>query len=263
MNILNSVKSRLRNVFFVASLPPLRRWLRSRWEGVDDIPPVGLVRFGSLRRLSPISSDWGDDRGGPVDRYYIEGFLNENRRDIRGRVLEFGDDVYTRRFGTDVSKSEIFVYDRNENERASYVGDIVSADELPSDAFDCIIMTQTLQLIYEVREAVATLHRILKSGGVVLLTAPGISQINRRDWESWGDFWCWNFTALSLRRLFEERFPESNVRVRPNGNVLTATAFLFGLGRGELTRSELDYVDPDYELLLTVRAQKDKTPHEK
>jgi hypothetical protein len=61
--------SRVRKLFgdlaFRASLPPFRRWLRSRWETEADIPPVGLVRFGSLRRLTPISRDWGDDRADP------------------------------------------------------------------------------------------------------------------------------------------------------------------------------------------------------
>lgn len=258
MDILGNAKKVLKRAAFVASLPPLRRWVRGRWEGGNDVPPVGLVRFGSLRRLTPISTDWGDDRGGPVDRYYIERFLKENQRDIRGRVLEIGDDVYTRRFGETDAQSEILVYDIAENERAAYVGDLSAAPHLPSETFDCVVMTQTLQLIYEVRDAVETLHRILKPGGVVLLTAPGISQINRRDWESWGDFWCWNFTALSLRRLFAERFPEANVDVHTNGNVLVAASFLYGLGRGELTRAELDHLDPDYEVLITVRAEKEK-----
>lgn len=248
----------IKKLGFYVSVPPLRRWIRGRREAPSDIPPVGLVRFGSLRRLDPISREWGEDRGGPVDRYYIERFLESNRSDIRGRVLEIGGDVYTRWFGKDqVVQSDIFAYSEEENDRAAFIGDLTAAPQLPSDSFDCVIVTQTFQLIYDVKSAVATVYRILAPGGVALITAPGISQINRRDSESWGDYWCWNFTALSMRRLFSEHFQEDNVHVGVHGNVLVATAFLYGLGRNELSRKELDHLDADYELLITLRAEKE------
>ena len=40
-----------------------------------------------LRRLAPVSDKWGHDRGTPVDRWYIERFLERQAGDIRGRVL--------------------------------------------------------------------------------------------------------------------------------------------------------------------------------
>jgi hypothetical protein len=95
-----------------------------------------------------------------------------------------------------------------------------------------VILTQTLQLIYDLRGAVATVHRILKPGGVVLVTVPGITPVNRQDSESWGNHWCWSFTALSARRLFEEQVPADRVTVETYGNVLAAASFLYGLGRG-------------------------------
>jgi SAM-dependent methyltransferase len=224
------------------------------------VPPVGRVGFGSLRRLEPISREWGLERGGPIDRHYIEGFLRANSADIRGRVLEVAEDVYTRWFGGNrVTRSEILQYQEGEHPQATFTGDLTATPDLPSDAFDCVIVTQTLQLIYDVRAAVGTIHRIVKPGGLALITAPGISQINRHDLETWGDLWCWNFTALSLRRLFEERFSGEaggDVTVETHGNVLAAASFLYGLGRDDLTRRELEHHDPDYELLITVRARK-------
>lgn len=225
--------------------------------GGQAAPPVGQVRFGSLRRLHPISREWGDDRGGPVDRYYIEGFLHRYRMDIRGRVMEIAEDVYSQWFGKGrVSQIDILEYQEGEHPRATFVGDITSADHIPSDAFDCVIVTQTLQLIYEVSAAIRTIHRILKPSGTALITVPGISQINRHDSESWGDYWCWNFTAPSVRRLFAGHFTGDGLDIATHGNVLAATAFLYGLGRGELSRKELDHRDPRYPLLITVRARK-------
>jgi SAM-dependent methyltransferase len=256
--VLTRARRLVRNVLFKASLPPVRRWLRARWETDADTPPVGLVRFGSLRRLSPISRDWGDDRGGPVDRYYITNFLSRNRQDVRGRVLEIAEDVYAKWFGEDrVTHIDILEYRNGEHPRATFVGDLTDAPNLPSDTFDCVILTQTLQLIYDLRSAVATVHRILKPGGVVLVTVPGITPVNRQDSESWGNHWCWSFTALSTRRLFEEQFAPERVTIETHGNVLVAASFLYGLGQGELTKRELDHHDPDYEMLIALRAQKE------
>jgi SAM-dependent methyltransferase len=257
MHILNRARAALRTATFYATVPPLRRWLRGRRETDRDIPPVGLVRFGSLRRLEPISRDWGDDRGGPIDRYYITGFLERHRADVRGRVLEIAEDVYARWFGDDrVTHIDVLQYREGEHPRATYTGDLTDAPHIPADTFDCVIITQTLQLIYDVRAAVATVHRILKPGGVALVTLPGITPVNRQDSESWGNYWCWSFTGLSAMKLFEEHFEHDDVEVETFGNVLTAASFLYGLGRGELTRRELDHRDPDYEMLITLRARK-------
>jgi hypothetical protein len=46
------------------------------------------------------------------------------------------------------------------------------------------------------------------------------------------------------------------VTVTSYGNVLAATAFLQGLAAEELHPEELDYRDPDYEVLISVRAVK-------
>ena len=79
---------------------PLRvRQAVLRLAGRTVTPPPGHVRFGDLRRTTPISPDFGYARGGPVDRYYIEGFLDRHAADIHGRVLEIGDASYTHRFG--------------------------------------------------------------------------------------------------------------------------------------------------------------------
>ena len=57
----------------------LRRWLVR----VTRRPGVGRVDFGDFRRLKPISQAWGGDRGLPLDRYYIERFLEEQAGGIR------------------------------------------------------------------------------------------------------------------------------------------------------------------------------------
>jgi SAM-dependent methyltransferase len=215
---------------------------------------LGAVHFGSLRRLTPISREFGLDRGQCIDRYYIESFLSGHAADISGHVLEIGDDSYTRRFGgARVSCSDVLNL-RSGDSRTTLVGDLANSQHIASDTFDCIILTQTLQFIYDVRAALCHLYRILKPGGILLASVAGISQISRYDMERWGDYW--RFTTRSARQLFEERFPAANVEVQAYGNVLVVIAFLEGLATAELRREELDHRDPDYELLITVRAIK-------
>lgn len=226
--------------------------------GPDQPAPLpGRVGFGSLRRVTPISRLFGFDRGLPVDRYYIEGFLACHSNDVGGRVLEIEDDAYTRKFGHDrVSRADVLHVSAG-NPRATIVADLAKGQDIPSDAFDCIILTQTLQLIYDVRAAVRTLHRILKPGGVLLATFPGISPIDPGEW---GETWYWGFTALSAGRLFGEVFPAGEVEVVTYGNVLATVAFMHGLAAEELRREELDAVDPTYQLLIALRAVKPQGP---
>jgi SAM-dependent methyltransferase len=205
-------------------------------------PPVGTVRFGGLRRLNPISSDWGFERGLPIDRYYIERFLESERESIRGRVLEIDNNAYTRRFGGGrVERSDV-LHISELKPGVTLVGDLTNAEHLPTDAFDCVVLTQTLQLIYDVRAALRTVHRILKPGGVLLATVPGISRMTKDEEGLWGYFW--GFTTLSANRLLAEVFPPAGMRVEARGNVLTATSFLHGIAAGELKDTELEHADP-------------------
>ena len=236
-----------------------RKWLsrttRRKLAQWAQWPPVGWVRFGSLRRLRPIGEDWGSTRGLPIDRYYIETFLAQHADDIRGRVLEMKDRSYTLRFGgARVTQSDV-LHKVPGNPDATLVGDLSGVPPiLPTGAFDAMICTQTLQFIYDIRTAVATLYQGLKPGGVLLATVPSITQISRYDMEHWGDYW--RFTTLSARLLFTEQCPGAHIQVEAYGNVLVALASLHGIASNELRPRELNTFDPDYEFLVTVRVVK-------
>jgi hypothetical protein len=168
--------------------------------------------------------------------------------------LEIGDPGYTLKFGGKrVSCSEV-LHAAPGNPQATLVGNLETGRELPIDAYDCMILTQTFLCIFEVRAAIAHCHASLKPNGVLLATFPGISQISRYDMDRWGDYW--RFTDVSARRLFGEVFGLENVDVETHGNVLAACAFLHGLAAAELKQKELDFRDRDYQVTITVRAQK-------
>ena len=158
------------------------------------------------------------------------------------------DSGYADLFGQGVTQVDVLDIDST-NEKATIVDDITVGSAIPSDAFDCFILTQTLHIVYDVRAAIATSHRVLRPGGVLLATLPAVSRI----WRLEADFW--RFTEASARPLFEEAFGES-VEVVSYGNVLSAIAFLTGMAYEELREKELDRKDPYFPVTITVRAVK-------
>jgi SAM-dependent methyltransferase len=230
----------------------VRRWLRLRQKGWKLWPRA--VQFGSLGRVTPISRVFGYDRGHCIDRFYIEHFLANYASDIRGRVLEVADNEYTKRFGDEQVVQSDVIHLQEGAPQATIIADLTTADQVASASFDCIILTQTLQFIYDMRAAISTLHRLLKPGGILLATFPGISQISRYDMDRWGDHW--RFTTLSAKRLFEEEFRPADVMVEAYGNVFAAIALLHGLAVEDVDRRRLEYRDPDYQVVITVRAVK-------
>ncbi|MEX2396491.1 MAG: methyltransferase domain-containing protein, partial [Balneolales bacterium] len=140
-----------------------------------------------------------------------------------------------------------------ENPKATFVGDLSNADHIPSEIFDCIVLTQTLHLIYDYKKALRTCYRILKPGGTILLTVPGIVQIEKGEW---GKYWLWSFTNISMNLIFKETFPHSELEVEEYGNVLSATGLLQGIGVNEVTNQELDENDPLYQVVISVKATK-------
>jgi SAM-dependent methyltransferase len=234
---------------------PFAKLLRAarRWLSVSDPLRPGRVRFGDLRRVKPLSEWFGFDRGIPLDRIYVEEFLARHSGDIQGRALEVGDNAYTLRFGGAAVKRSDVLHVDSSNPHATIIGDLADGTGLPSDTFDCIVLTQTLHLIYDMRRAVATLHRMLAPGGVLLVTVPGVSSVDRGEW---GATWHWSLTPLSLERLLAERFGARQVTIETHGNVLVAAGFLYGLSAEELTKAELAARDPRYPVIVTARAVK-------
>ena len=193
----------------------------------------------------PLSTRYGQDRGRPIDRVYIERFLAQHAADIRGRGVEIHEPTYLERFG---SCTQIDVLDIDPAAtRATIRGDLSA---LPPDTFDVFILTQTLQAIPDPLAALRDARAALRPGGVLLATSPGITQIRPED--VFPDHW--HFTAHGLRSLAEQVF--SDVQVAAHGNVRAAAAFLYGMAEAEIDPEVLQVDDPAYELVITLRAQR-------
>lgn len=58
-----------------------------------------LIKAIANMPLEPVSRSFGMDRGKAIDRYFIENFLECNKKLIHGKCLEIADNTYTKRMG--------------------------------------------------------------------------------------------------------------------------------------------------------------------
>ena len=215
------------------------------------LPGTLAMNFGRIRSPSPLSQDWGYDRGTPIDRYYIERFLAIHASAVRGHVLEVQEDDYSRRFGgSAITRQDILNVDSG-NPRATIVGDLADPATLPAGQFDCIILTQTLHLVFDMAAAIANAHRALRPGGALLITVPGITPLDRLQFL---DSWYWSLTGPALRRLLSGPFRQDAVVVESYGNLYSATAFLHGAAVEDVSKRKLDLFDRMYPVTIAARA---------
>lgn len=199
--------------------------------------------------LAPLDDTYGMGRGTPVDRYYIEAFLASHRDLVHGRVMEIGDRAYTEKFGKGrVTESVILHVEKEDPESNQIRGDLSTGEGLEPESVDCLICTQTLPFIYDVRSAADHIVRLLKRGGTALVTAGGISQIIQYEKIHYGHYW--SFTEQSLRKLFESNEDVESVEVTVYGNVKAASAFLYGISSEELNPDELEFQDSCYQVII-------------
>ncbi len=214
---------------------------------------IGKVNLGDMNRSTPFDRYFGYTRGGPIDRYFIEQFLSEQAGNIKDRVLEIGDNEYTLKFGNNAVRQSDILHINSSNTKATIIGDLSDAPHIANDSFDCIVLTQTLHLIYNYKEALRTCYRILKPGGTLLLTTPGITPIDAGEWK---EIWYWAFTDKGMEKLLQETFPKGAVEIKTYGNVFTASAFLYGMGLPEVPKDKLDFHDPQFQVIIAVKATK-------
>lgn len=237
-----------------------KRWLRPAVRRIPTGMRTKIVRnlpgrqlhWGSLRRTLPFSNWYGHDRGVPIDRHYIEAFLAREAASIRGEVLEVRDPTYALRFGGD-DATQIHVVDIDRtNPQATVFADLAVECSLPFEAYDSMIVTQTLQYTVDDAAAFRTLWRALRPGGTLLFTGPCISRVDQpeREWDRW------RYTQFGLQTRLAELLPEAEVTVESHGNVLAGAAFLYGLAVQELTEAELDVDDPRFPVIVCARVSK-------
>lgn len=201
----------------------------------------------------PICRNFGITRGTPVDRIYIEKFLDKYKLDVRGDVLEIAENTYTLKYGEDRLEHSYMLHVKGWGKNV-ICGNLETGEGIKENQFDSAILTQTMMFIFNLDAVAKNIYKMLKPGGTALITVSGISQISRYDAENWGCYW--GFYKDSLMRLFQKYFEEKNIVIETYGNVKTATALLYGLCAEELSKEAFDKDDEQYPVVYGIRVNK-------
>lgn len=222
---------------------------------------IMLLQSNELKSISsfstsPISRSFGGEYGTPVDRIYIERFLEQSKMDICGTVMEIESDDYIKRFGGDRVADEIILHVKGWGGPNVLKGNFETGEGLSENMIDSLICTQTLQYIYDLPEAAKNIYKIIRPGGVALITVPGIKSLSRYHDANWGE--QWSFTTKSLFKIFADVFGAENVQVCSYGNIKITTAYLWGVCAEVLKAEDFEYDDEQFPFIITARAKKVK-----
>jgi SAM-dependent methyltransferase len=221
----------------------------------ESPPPLNLEAFENCRPLR-ITGVWHEASRLTAPTSSV--FLSRHRGDIRGDVLEIGDNYYTLRFGEGRVCQSVIADVSTDNSKATIIADLADAPHIPDCAFDCVILTKALELIFDFEAALRTVSRILKPGGVALIAVPSISQIAAGASEPAA--LSWSFYPQTLRRLLARDFNPQKLTVESYGNVKTAISLLAGLAQEDLAPEDLAHNDSRYPLIVAARAIKPGAP---
>lgn len=201
----------------------------------------------------PISRMFGSERGKAVDRYYIEDFLENNAKHIQGVVMEVANNNYTKKYGKGKVEKSIVSHVKGWG-RDAIKCNFETGEGVVEKSIDCLICTQTLQYIFDLNSAIKNIYRMLKPGGIALITVPGIKPLCEYDDEQWGEYW--SFTLKSVQKLCSIVCSEDCYEVTTYGNVKSATAYLYGMCVEDMEEEELKYVDSQFPFLITAKIRK-------
>jgi SAM-dependent methyltransferase len=219
---------------------------------------VRQLRCAQLRRLRPLAD--GRQRGIPIVRRYWAEFLDKHRSHIRGRGLEIGDTATIRHYGGAALEHADALDLAAHSPEVTVVADLTRADDIPTGAYDCFVNQFTMHLIYDLESALYHSFRILKPGGTLLVNFPSVEYCFARGLDMGTGaplFVFWQFTPLQVENLLRRvGMAGTDYELELYGNLFTRIAYEMNMPAEELTRAELDYVDPGHPLLICVRAVK-------
>lgn len=231
---------------------PLRRQITSRLPGVvfagDLLIKRALATLLWLVWRANLNLFY-DVRGAQETpgRYYIDTFLARHAAGCRGAFLEFGDARYRERF-PQATIDRYDVFDIAAAPGVTIVGDIQSCPQIPDDSYDVIVCTQVLEHVPNPFLAAAELCRILRPGGLLLLTVPAAYPYHSAP----NDYW--RYSRDSIRLLFGERLRET--AIESFGNRLTVTGAYWEWSARHFPRAVLDRHDPDQPYLIMLAGRK-------
>jgi hypothetical protein len=187
-----------------------------------------------------------------VDRYYLHRFLEAHRPVIQGRVLEIHESLYTGRYGHDLVAAD--TVDVNPEHRPTFVCDLARSEGvIPSDAYDCFLLPNTLCFLEDIEGSLRQSLRVVRPGGYILASGSTFVPLapDARDGED-----RWHLSAAGWREIARRAWPACEPEIASHGNCIAAVAAMLGLAYEELSPAELEIDDPVYPVLVTIALRK-------
>jgi len=247
--LLTEGYTRLRNLYHAARSGA---WYLAR------LPVIRQLRCVQLRRLHPLDNE--RQRGTPIVRYYWARFLQRYQSDIRGAALEIGTTITIRQYGGHALKRADALDLTAHSPEVTVVTDLTRADDVSADMYDCFINQFTMHMIYDVEAALYHSIRILKPGGVLLINFSCLDYYvpDGLDMHTGAPlFMYWWFTPIQVETLLRSAgLSHTDYKIEIFGNLFSRIAYQMNMPAEELTRDELEYVDPGHPLLICARVVK-------
>lgn len=170
-------------------------------------------------KLRPACGVWEDG----FDRYFINDYVEINKKYIKGDVLEFagGNTVYSKKYGDNPNVKLITYIGDKGNYQADYYADLMEPKTLPAQKFDCIVATQVFMCMENPYIALNNLKSLLKPNGVLIFTIQGPLYPHRTGY-------MFAYTERSLKHLFMKVFNNYN-NFKYYGNLEYTLYMLYGM----------------------------------
>jgi hypothetical protein len=208
--------------------------------------PIGSIDFGDLKRERPFCPHFGHFRGTPIDRYYLDRFIDEIRDEVKGVTLEIGGSKGNKELYKFNNATTYLTMDLGGPD-LDIVGDAHDPNIIEEASLDTVVLFNVLEHCEQPWAVVDNIYRWLKPNGQVVCMVPNAQRVHRVPFD------YWRILPDALNSIFS-RFPKRKLHVY--GNPVTVTASYYGIASEEFSREELDYYHENYPVANCIHAQK-------
>ena len=204
-------------------------------------------------KIKRVSKKFGFDRGLPIDRFYIDKYLDKNlSKSTYQNGLEVGGVQYLEKFKVAKKTALLhpeYLISEGHGDQALVVDLNKKFKNIGDEKFDLIIATNVLNFVEEPHLALNTFQELLVPGGLLIISVSASMPISEFDKNRWGDFW--RFSLQGLRLILGKTDMDFEIEYR--GNFRATIAFLCGMATEECP--EIDLLDLDDEFPITIFAK--------
>lgn len=199
--------------------------------------------------------------GTPVDRVLIENFLENASKSLvvngNGIAVEVGSTDYIKKYFPKSQHLRLdFVKDLEIHQSGlnSLSGDLCHLSPKTENFIDVLLLTQVLSFTENPDAALNVIGKLLKPGGVVILTDPFLTPISMFDEIRWGEFS--RFTERNLRRLLTDQDWVESQEISFLGNSVTSAAIIMGIPAEQVEKKWFAPVRDSHATVITAIVKK-------